>query len=429
MEFIARANMTKLLEPVTRSDLNLQSLLLQTFIGFLSFSLTIWTIVGNIFVLYTISTNKVLKASGVSNYLIGNLAISDLLLGCAVLPFSAYFVTFKTWVFGVIICHVWLSIDVLCCTASIWSLVVISYDRYLATNQPIHYRTRKMCLKTALAYCTVPWIISIILSLGPIFLGWGKTTVPLDDANTTTMRPEVGESLGYVSMEESNVSMASALELDNGECVLFNTPTFVVGSSFFSFYLPLFIMIFLYSRVFFKIHEQSNKFRKRADSERSKKSRAGSNTSRHNDQLLPSHNKSNAPSEYKQGKQISTAEARITKTLAIVLICFIACWLPFFIIYIIRSLLNDPSLIPDLVMDSFIWLGYLNSCMNPMIYLIVNVNFRNSLKELFKKIPQPTSKTTYENQIKRVNSTPPQKPTKQPTVDQKQVCSDQPVNL
>lgn len=288
MEFISRTNLTTLLELASKSDLDLQSLLLQTFIGFLSFSLTIWTIVGNIFVLYTISTNKVLKASGVSNYLIGNLAISDLLLGCAVLPFSAYFVTFKTWVFGVIICHVWLSIDVLCCTASIWSLCVISYDRYLATNQPIHYRTRKMCLKTALAYCTVPWIISIILSLGPVFLDWGGTNVPLNDANTTTARPvfaeeglnyEEVESTIFVSMDESNVSMA-ALEVDlvdSGECVLFNTPTFVVGSSFFSFYLPLFIMIFLYSRVFFKIQEQSNKFRKRAntDSQLSKRSRGG----------------------------------------------------------------------------------------------------------------------------------------------------------
>lgn len=148
------------------------------------------------------------------------------------------------------------------------------------------------------------------------------------------------------------------------------------------------------------------------------------------EQLLPSHTRTtNAPSEYKQGKQISTAEARITKTLAIVLICFVSCWLPFFIIYIIRSLLNDPSLIPDLVMDSFIWLGYLNSCMNPIIYLIVNVNFRNSLKELFNQIPQQRSASKHVNPKPRVNTAPPQQPA---TIDQKQqqqqqACCDQPM--
>ena len=90
-------------------------------------------------------------------------------------------------------------------------------------------------------------------------------------------------------------------------------------------------------------------------------------------------------------KQISSAEARITKTLAIVLICFIACWFPFFIIYIVRSM--TVNLIPELVMDSFIWLGYFNSCMNPVIYLMVNINFRNSLRELFKHISKPSQYT------------------------------------
>ncbi len=77
--------------------------------------------------------------------------------------------------------------------------------------------------------------------------------------------------------------------------------------------------------------------------------------------------------------QISSAEKHITKTLAIIMSCFISCWLPFFIIYIARSLVSDATIINDSVMDIFIWLGYINSSLNPIIYLIVNVNFRNSL--------------------------------------------------
>lgn len=82
--------------------------------------------------------------------------------------------------------------------------------------------------------------------------------------------------------------------------------------------------------------------------------------------------------------QINSAEAKITKTLAIIMSCFVSCWLPFFIIYIVRSLISDPSAIDDYVMDLFIWLGYVNSSLNPIIYLIVNVNFRNSFKEVFQ---------------------------------------------
>lgn len=100
--------------------------------------------------------------------------------------------------------------------------------------------------------------------------------------------------------------------------------------------------------------------------------------------LLPHHNHHHHHKE----SQISSSEKRITKTLAIIMSCFTICWLPFFIIYIVRAILSNPDdshhVIPEYVMDIFIWLGYLNSSLNPMIYLIVNINFRNSLREIFR---------------------------------------------
>ncbi len=116
------------------------TLLIQVLVGTFLYTLTVWTILGNIIILIAISTNKQLKQNGTSNILIGNLAFSDLLLGVTVLPFSATFSTFKIWPFGQLICDMWLSIDVLCCTASIWGLLMIALDRYIATNHPIKYR-------------------------------------------------------------------------------------------------------------------------------------------------------------------------------------------------------------------------------------------------------------------------------------------------
>ena len=86
-------------------------LIYQILTGCILYFLTIWTILGNLFILIAISTNKQLKQNGTSNILIGNLAFSDLLLGLTVLPFSATFDTFKIWTFGQLICDIWLSID------------------------------------------------------------------------------------------------------------------------------------------------------------------------------------------------------------------------------------------------------------------------------------------------------------------------------
>ena len=90
------------------------------FFGIILFTITIWTILGNILVILAFVIDKQIRQGGMSNYLIINLAISDLLLGIAVLPFSASYSTFGTWYFGKFLCEFWLVIDVLCCTASIW---------------------------------------------------------------------------------------------------------------------------------------------------------------------------------------------------------------------------------------------------------------------------------------------------------------------
>lgn len=96
------------------------SLVVQSVIGVVLFTITIWTIFGNVLVISAFFLEKNLRHGGVSNYLILNLAVSDLLLGIAVLPFSAAYSTFGIWYFGEIICEIWLVIDVLCSTASIW---------------------------------------------------------------------------------------------------------------------------------------------------------------------------------------------------------------------------------------------------------------------------------------------------------------------
>ena len=89
--------------------------------------IVILTITGNVLVIASVALHSNLRTT--TNYFIANLAIADLLLGTTVLPFSATWEVLQYWVFGQIFCDIWAAIDVLCCTASILSLCVISIDR------------------------------------------------------------------------------------------------------------------------------------------------------------------------------------------------------------------------------------------------------------------------------------------------------------
>jgi hypothetical protein len=88
----------------------------------------------------------------------------------------------------------------------------------------------------------------------------------------------------------------------------------------------------------------------------------------------------NNHSTRKSQMRISTTEARITKTLAVIIFLFVLCWCPFFTAYIIRS--QDETQISPVLMDVFIWLGYFNSALNPILYAILNNNFRTAFKDI-----------------------------------------------
>jgi len=66
-------------------------------------------------------------------------------------------------------------------------------------------------------------------------------------------------------------------------------------------------------------------------------------------------------------------ERKAAKTLAIVTGAFIACWLPFFVMALAMPIFKDfnvnVTFDPRLV-STFLWLGYFNSTLNPVIYTV-----------------------------------------------------------
>ncbi|CAL4058632.1 unnamed protein product, partial [Meganyctiphanes norvegica] len=68
-------------------------------------------------------------------------------------------------------------------------------------------------------------------------------------------------------------------------------------------------------------------------------------------------------------------EKRATLILGLIMGSFIACWFPFFFMYILVPICPWCS-IPNIAFDMAFWLGYMNSAFNPIIYTIFNKDFR-----------------------------------------------------
>ena len=74
-------------------------------------------------------------------------------------------------------------------------------------------------------------------------------------------------------------------------------------------------------------------------------------------------------------------EKRAAKTLGIIVGCFILCWLPFFMIALIKPLCRTCQF--NTILTGIItWLGYLNSALNPIIYTFFNKDFRLAFKRI-----------------------------------------------
>jgi hypothetical protein len=69
------------------------------------------------------------------------------------------------------------------------------------------------------------------------------------------------------------------------------------------------------------------------------------------------------------------SEQKAAKTLAIVVGCFILCWMPFFLILPIGAFCKSCN-IPKILFQVLFWMGYCNSAMNPLIYALSSREFR-----------------------------------------------------
>lgn len=175
------------------------------------------TIIGNILVCVAVCLVRKLRRP--CNYLLVSLAVSDLCVAILVMPMAMFYEIKGKWIFGEIVCNLWVSFDVLSCTASILNLCMISVDRYYAITKPLEYgvkRTPKRML-----FCVfLVWFGSACISLPPLLILGNEHRITEDD--------KVNEEV----------------------CIVCQSFGYQLYATLCSFYIPLAVMMVVYYKIF-----------------------------------------------------------------------------------------------------------------------------------------------------------------------------------
>ncbi|KAH0948447.1 hypothetical protein HN011_009180 [Eciton burchellii] len=356
------------------------------------------TIIGNMFVMAAILMERNLQS--VANYLIISLAFADLMVACLVMPLGAVYEIKSEWSLGPALCDIWTSCDVLCCTASILHLVAIAVDRYWAVTD-INYIQVRNSRRIGILIATV-WVVSLGISIAP-YLGW-KDPDYLD-------------------------------RIAEGTCLVSQNSAYQIFATCATFYVPLLIILALYWKIFQAARKRIRRRpgtilqpprerkgilrlvtrRPREESTAFTITRSTPDHSSISPEKSSSYNGANVtpsatvtptavstttttttltnPTSTSQQQQVvkctkhsretieSKRERKAAKTLVIITGAFVACWLPFFLAALTQAVCQACKP-PELVASVFLWLGYFNSTLNPLIYTVFSPEFRQAFKRM-----------------------------------------------
>nr|XP_032816571.1 histamine H3 receptor-like [Petromyzon marinus] len=137
------------------------------------------TVVGNALVILAFAVDRGLRTH--ANFFFLNLAIADLLVGSFCIPLYVPYVLTGEWRLGRGLCKLWLVMDYLLCTASVFNIVLISFDRFLSVTRAVSYRAQQCMTRRAVLKMLAVWLAAFLL-YGPAIIAWehvaGRSVVP-----------------------------------------------------------------------------------------------------------------------------------------------------------------------------------------------------------------------------------------------------------
>ncbi|KAE8609030.1 hypothetical protein XENTR_v10011698 [Xenopus tropicalis] len=374
------------------------------------------TVLGNALVILAFVVEKGLRTQG--NFFFLNLAIADFLVGGFCIPLYIPYVLTGQWKFGKGLCKLWLVMDYLLCTASVFNIVLISYDRFISVTKAVSYRAQKGMTRNAVLKMLIVWVAAFLL-YGPAIITWEYIA-------RTTILPE-GECYVEFYYNWYFLMIASTIE--------FFTPFISVT------YFNLSIYINIKRRTMMRNEEMAQGqehceltfqgkrkehlifFVKPADRPYGEAKKQGGTLSpampsavgngaqelespmldlNINQDLPPlqvevSAKKSqdcfyksaeNACSNMRPDMASSIAnrfrlsrDKRVAKSLAIIVCVFGLCWAPYTLLMIIRAACHGRC-VQDYLYEISFWLLWLNSAINPVLYPLCHMSFRKAFMKL-----------------------------------------------
>ncbi|XP_001921516.3 trace amine-associated receptor 13c-like [Danio rerio] len=272
--------------------------------------LSVWTVFLNLLVIISISHFKKLHTS--TNMIILSLAVNDLLIGLIVMPVEAVRLIDKCWYFGETVCGFILILIWVIPSASLSNLVLIAVDRYVAVCHPLLY-PQKITMTNTLMSIGLSWLcysayISALIIYNRYF----------DNSHRT--------------------------DVCYGQCLIMMSFSWIVTDLFMCFIFPCLIMITLYLRIFYVVHQQVkiiNSLMKRGKC-------------------------------VTEGSVKRKSESKAALTLGIIVLVYLLCWIPY---YICTLTVNYSTAVSILT-----WIVYANSGMNPLVYALFYPWFKKTTK-------------------------------------------------
>uniref|UniRef100_A0A8C6S4P4 Adenosine A2b receptor n=1 Tax=Neogobius melanostomus TaxID=47308 RepID=A0A8C6S4P4_9GOBI len=293
--------------------------------------IAVLSIAGNVLVCWAVSINSTLKNA--TNYFLVSLAVADILVGCLAIPFA---IIISIGIYLDFYGCLFLACFVLVLTqSSIFSLLAIAIDRYLAVKISLRYK-ELMTGKRSREIIAILWILSFVIGLIPFF-GWNKKSC----AESSSQRTNITTLLYSCKLKcyfESVVDMRYMVYFNFFVCVL----------------PPLLIMLGIYVKIFTVARKQLRQIELKC---------VGNGES--------------------QNHGLLQREIRAAKSLSIIVGLFAVCWLPVHILNCVTLFyhgLEKPG-----VMYVAIILSHANSAVNPIIYAYRIEDFRNTFRKILAR--------------------------------------------
>ncbi|GAB6018897.1 hypothetical protein CHUAL_000554 [Chamberlinius hualienensis] len=365
-------------------------------------------VVGNTLVCLAIGLER--RLQNMTNYFLLSLSVADLLVSLVVMPFGLISGFLGYWPFDAVVCNVYVTCDVLACSCSIMHMCFISIGRYMGIRNPL--KTRHSSKKVVMIKIASVWLLSMAITSPITILGMIDHQNIQPQPNTCTINNRFFFIFGslfafYVPMVFMVVSYVLTVQLlrEQGQfgenvgnsrlsCRLIAPAANTNNLNAFKFN----------GKRSFKIESNSfwsnnghvnfqNSCKRPMTCERGTQTPLSISTDRRRARLLSFRNSvtktpSNFNLKFLSGRRRSPMttntvanEQKASKVLGLVFSTFVICWGPFFILNIVFAACPSCHVSINIV-DTCLWLGYVSSTINPIIYTIFNKTFKEAFVKL-----------------------------------------------